>query len=83
MNTITIENGNNTLDIKNLSIYDIKKTSVFYRKTTDKIGRIINKDPQHIDRQILSYENYDSSDSYGIEISGSYKPKKWWTIRPS
>ena len=54
-----------------------------YRKTTDKIGRIINKDPQHIDRQILSYENYDTSDSYGIEISGSYKPKKWWTLRPS
>ncbi len=55
----------------------------FYRKTTDKIGRIINKDPLQIDRQILSYENYDPADSYGVEISGSYKPKKWWTLRPS
>lgn len=86
---MTISVGNRTLAPQFTNSLEVNYTKGnvtlggFYRKTTDKIGRIINKDPQHIDRQILSYENYDTSDSYGIEISGSYKPKKWWTLRPS
>ena len=56
---------------------------IFYRKTSDKIGRIINKDILNPDRQIISYANYDSADSYGMEFSSSYKLAKWWTIRPS
>jgi len=86
---LTISVGNRTLAPQFTNSLEVNYTKGNvtlgggYRKTTDKIGRIINKDPQHIDRQILSYENYDTSDSYGIEISGSYKPKKWWTLRPS
>ncbi|MGB0879789.1 MAG: TonB-dependent receptor domain-containing protein [Polaribacter sp.] len=56
---------------------------VFYRKTSDKIGRTINKDPLNPDRQLLSFVNYDSAKDYGVEFSSSYKLNKWWTIRPS
>tara|TARA_B110000090_G_scaffold195148_1_gene230942 strand:- start:788 stop:3187 length:2400 start_codon:yes stop_codon:yes gene_type:complete len=86
---LTISVGNRELTPQFTNSFEVNYTKEnftlggFYRRTTDKIGRIINKDPLQIDRQILSYENYNTSDSYGIEISGSYKPRKWWTIRPS
>ena len=55
----------------------------FYRRTHDKIGRILQKDNLNSDKVISSFTNYDFADSYGIELSGSYKPFKWWTFRPS
>ncbi|AUC85041.1 TonB-dependent receptor [Polaribacter sp. ALD11] len=55
----------------------------FYRRTSDKIGRIINKDPANADRQLLSYANYETANSYGVEFSSSFKITKWWSFRPS
>ena len=55
----------------------------FYRRTNQKIGRFIEKDNLFPDRQIISFINYDFSDSYGFEFSGRYKATKWWTIYPS
>ena len=55
----------------------------FYRKTKNIIGRIFNTDASNTDRQILSYTNYDSAESYGFEFSSRFKPLKWWTLRPS
>ena len=55
----------------------------FYRNTTDKIGRIMNADPANEDRQLLSYANYDTADSYGVEFSSRFKITKWWSFSPS
>lgn len=55
----------------------------FYRKTKDIIGRVFNTDITNIDRQILSYANYNSAESYGFEFSARFKPLNWWTLRPS
>lgn len=55
----------------------------FYRRTNDKIGRILKQDESVSNRVISSFTNYDFADSYGIELSASFKPKKWWTLRPS
>ncbi|MDX8553305.1 TonB-dependent receptor family protein [Tenacibaculum sp. 1B UA] len=55
----------------------------FYRRTNDKIGRLLQQDDQNSDRTISSFTNYDFADSYGIELSASFKPVKWWTLRPS
>ncbi|MFQ3296621.1 MAG: outer membrane receptor protein involved in Fe transport [Polaribacter sp.] len=55
----------------------------FYRSTTDKIGRIISADAANEDRQLLSYANYNTADSYGIEFSSRFKIIKWWSFRPS
>ena len=55
----------------------------FYRRTNDKIGRLLQQDEQNSDRIITSFTNYDYADSYGIELSASLKPTKWWTLNPS
>ena len=55
----------------------------FYRKTTDKIGRSLSIDANDSDRQYYSYDNFESAESYGFEMSASYKPFYWWTLRPS
>jgi outer membrane receptor protein involved in Fe transport len=55
----------------------------FYRKTQDVIGRIFSTDVQNVDRQILSYANYNSAESYGFEFSSRLKLNSWWVFRPS
>ncbi|CAM1367576.1 Outer membrane receptor proteins, mostly Fe transport [Tenacibaculum sediminilitoris] len=55
----------------------------FYRRTNDKIGRLLQQGDQNPDRTISSFTNYNFADSYGVEISASFKPIKWWTLRPS
>ncbi|CAM1341393.1 TonB-dependent receptor domain-containing protein [Tenacibaculum aestuarii] len=55
----------------------------FYRRTNDKIGRLLQQDEQNPDKVITSFTNYDYADSYGIELSSSFKPKKWWTLNSS
>lgn len=55
----------------------------FYRRTNEKIGRLLQQDEQNSDKVITSFTNYDYADSYGIELSSSFKPKKWWTLNSS
>ncbi|KGL63926.1 outer membrane beta-barrel protein [Polaribacter sp. Hel1_85] len=90
---LTTSIGNQTLLPQFTNSFEINYTrnikngyltfGTFYRHTTDKIGRIINKDLTNTDRQLLSYENYDTSDSYGAEFSSSFKLTNWWSFRPS
>ncbi|MEO9569614.1 MAG: outer membrane beta-barrel family protein [Polaribacter sp.] len=90
---LTISVGNQTLQPQFTNSFEINYTrsikkgylsfGTFYRNTTDKIGRVINKDITNADRQLLSYENYDTSDSYGVEFSSSFKLTNWWSFRPS
>lgn len=90
---LSVSKGNRKLKPQYTNSFDANYTKtlkkgyltfgVFFRKTSDKIGRIINKDILNIDRQIISYANYNSAESYGLEFSASYKPTTWWTIRPS
>ncbi|MDP2541484.1 TonB-dependent receptor [Tenacibaculum discolor] len=55
----------------------------FYRRTNDKIGRLLQQDNQNSNKTISSFTNYDFADSYGFELSASFKPTKWWTLRPA
>jgi iron complex outermembrane receptor protein len=57
--------------------------TVFYRRVNDVIFRYIEKDAN--DPRILNqmYINYDDSESYGVELSGNYKPTKWWSVNAS
>lgn len=90
---LIISVGNRTLEPQFTNSFEVNYTrtlskgyltlGAFYRETSNKIGRIINKDVLNPDRQLISYANYDSADSYGIEFSSSYKLTKWWTLRPS
>ncbi|CAL2090541.1 outer membrane beta-barrel protein [Tenacibaculum sp. 190524A02b] len=54
----------------------------FYRRISNRIGRIIFRDDVNPDKQTLSYGNYSTANSYGAEIFANHKPFKWWTISP-
>ncbi len=55
----------------------------FYRRTNDHIGSLVQSDPLNPDRQSRTFINYEYADNFGMDVSGRYKPLKWWSISPS
>jgi len=58
-------------------------TGIFYRLVDDEINRTILVDRTNLDRSILTFENFNNTDAYGLELSGNYKPTKWWSFNTS
>ncbi|WP_338733243.1 TonB-dependent receptor domain-containing protein [Mangrovimonas cancribranchiae] len=58
---------------------------VFYRIIEDQISRLVNIDRTNVPEanSILSYGNFDNTSAYGIELSGNYRPTKWWSLNGS
>ncbi|UGU16944.1 TonB-dependent receptor [Sinomicrobium kalidii] len=56
---------------------------VFYRRIEDEINHALYVDPLDENKLILTYDNFDDNSSYGIEISGNYKPLTWWNFNTS
>ncbi|MCT4666251.1 MAG: TonB-dependent receptor family protein [Flavobacteriales bacterium] len=56
---------------------------VFYRRITDPINRFISLDPKDPQKQLLTYANLSPTDRFGIELSSSYAPKRWWRLNGS
>jgi iron complex outermembrane receptor protein len=56
---------------------------VFYRAIEDEINRALFVDRNDINRVILTYDNFDNTNAYGFELSGNYKPTKWWNFNAS
>jgi len=56
---------------------------VFYRSITDEINRAVFIDRTDFNKVILTYDNFDTTSAYGVEVSGSYKPTKWWSFNTS
>ncbi len=56
---------------------------VFYRRIENEINQTLLLDPEDPSRLLLTFLNGDDNEAYGVELSGSYKPVKWWTINPS
>lgn len=59
---------------------------VFYRFVNDEISRIFypnDATPDNDQDQIMSYGNFDSTYSYGFEVSANYRIFKWWDIQPA
>lgn len=54
-------------------------SGVFYRMINDEITRAVYTDPLDVNRQILSYQNFDKNDAFGAEISGNLDFTKWWS----
>lgn len=57
----------------------------FYRNINDVISRVTFKDPTDISnvRQILTFQNFDDTDAYGVELSANYRVAKWWRANAS
>ncbi|CAL2061625.1 TonB-dependent receptor domain-containing protein [Tenacibaculum sp. 190524A05c] len=57
----------------------------FYRNINDVISRVTFRDPADPSnvRQILTFQNFDDTDAYGIELSSNYRIAKWWRANAS
>lgn len=56
---------------------------IFYRVINNEINQTLLLDPEDPNKLLLTFANGDDNSAYGAEISGSYKPFKWWTLNPS
>ncbi len=58
-------------------------SGIFYRSITDEINRTLFVDRTDFSKQILTYDNFDDTSAYGVEVSSGYKPTKWWSFNAS
>lgn len=55
----------------------------FYRRISDEINRRGAFDKNNPNLLIIDYDNFDSNNAYGIEISATYRPINWWNLNGS
>ena len=70
---------NYTRNLKSGSI----TAGVFYRRIEDEINRALFIDRTDLNKVILTYDNFDSTSAYGVELSSNYRPTKWWSFNAS
>ncbi|CAM3372831.1 TonB-dependent receptor [Flavobacterium longum] len=56
---------------------------IFGRIINDEISRVLYPDPENEQKQILSFQNFDTNTAFGFEVSANYKITKWWDIQPA
>ncbi|MFH4966050.1 outer membrane beta-barrel family protein [Gaetbulibacter sp. M235] len=56
---------------------------VFYRIIEDNINRALFIDRIDLNKTILSYDNFDNTTAFGMELSSNYKPTSWWNFNAS
>lgn len=56
---------------------------VFYRAIEDEINRAVFIDRTDLNKVILTFDNFANTSAYGIELSGNYRPFKWWNFNTS
>ncbi len=54
-------------------------TGVFYRRINDEISRTLFENPNDSSKLILSYDNLDDNNAYGLELSGNLQFTKWFS----
>ncbi|MGY5351688.1 TonB-dependent receptor domain-containing protein [Wenyingzhuangia sp. IMCC45533] len=55
----------------------------FYRIINNFISRSLSRDALLTERIILSYDNFDTTDNYGLELAAYLKFNKWWRLNGS
>ncbi|MBT8262240.1 MAG: TonB-dependent receptor [Bacteroidia bacterium] len=53
---------------------------VFYRAIEDEINRAVFVDRTDLSKVILTFDNFDNTSAYGIELSSNYRPTNWWNF---
>lgn len=58
---------------------------LFYRLIEDELnqGVFVDRSDLGSGRVILTNDNFGNTSAYGIEISGNYRPTKWWSFNAS
>ncbi|MFY7810941.1 MAG: TonB-dependent receptor domain-containing protein [Flavobacterium sp.] len=54
-------------------------SNIFYRKINDEITRLVYQNPNNLEQNIMTYDNFDGNDAYGVELSGNLNFTKWWS----
>jgi outer membrane receptor protein involved in Fe transport len=55
----------------------------FFRLVEDEINRAVFIDRLDINKNILTYDNFENTTAFGIELSSNYRPTKWWSLNAS
>ena len=58
-------------------------SGVFYRLINDEISRVVFDDPNNENGLILSYDNFNNNNAFGLESSANLKFTKWWMVNTS
>ncbi len=53
---------------------------VFYRFIEDEINRAVYINRVETEKIDLTFDNFDRSSAYGVELSSNYRPTKWWNF---
>ena len=56
---------------------------IFYRIVEDEINRAVFIDRLDLNKNILTYDNFDNTTAFGVELSSNFKPTKWWNFNTS
>ncbi|MEC4115122.1 outer membrane beta-barrel family protein [Myroides pelagicus] len=58
---------------------------VYYRRINDEINRVIIDDPNNDNpnAMIMTFDNFDSNNAYGFELSANLKITPWWDMQPA
>ena len=75
----------NSLEVRynrEVGIGNVSATA-FYRNTKDNISRTISVDPTMPERAIMSYDNFDDTNSYGFELASYLRIQNWWRLNAS
>jgi iron complex outermembrane receptor protein len=56
---------------------------VFFRAIEDEINRAVFVDRTDLNKVILTFDNFDNTAAYGIELSANYRPTSWWNFNAS
>ena len=49
----------------------------------DEINRAVFIDRLDVNKNILTYDNFENTTAFGIELSSNYRPTKWWSLNAS
>ncbi|MEY8847453.1 TonB-dependent receptor [Psychroserpens sp. XS_ASV72] len=56
---------------------------VFYRLVEDEINRAVFIDRLDLNKNILTFDNFENTTAFGVELSSNYRPTKWWSLNAS
>lgn len=56
---------------------------VFYRLVEDEINRAVFVDRLDLNKNILTFDNFENTTAFGFELSSNYRPTKWWSLNGS
>lgn len=56
---------------------------VFFRNISDNINQLINEDPTDDTNLLISFDNFEDTNAYGLELSSNYKFTDWWSANTS